>query len=55
MNRPWLAFGLLLPVCAIVRGEEAGYESFEDRVPAYFVATRSDSLRLSPWHSKHGN
>ena len=54
MNRPWLAFGLLLPVCAIVRGEEAGYESFEDRVPAYFVATRSESLRLSSWHSKHG-
>jgi hypothetical protein len=35
-------------------GKEAEYESFEDRVPPYFVATRAASLSISPWHSKQG-
>jgi chondroitin-sulfate-ABC endolyase/exolyase len=35
-------------------GQPTEYDSFEDGVPAYFAATRAESLSISPWHSKQG-
>ena len=41
--------------CTMAWGQQDEYyESFEDGAPAYFKATRPESLSLSPWHSKHG-
>jgi chondroitin-sulfate-ABC endolyase/exolyase len=44
----------VLPLCAAAWGQDTGYESFEDGVPAYFIATRAESMSLSPWHAKQG-
>jgi chondroitin-sulfate-ABC endolyase/exolyase len=44
----------MLSACATARGQETGYDSFEDGIPAYFTATRSESLSLGPWHAKQG-
>jgi chondroitin-sulfate-ABC endolyase/exolyase len=46
---------VVLAACTTILGQEVGYfESFEDGVPDHFVASRPDSLSLSPWHYKHG-
>ncbi|MBM4083734.1 MAG: hypothetical protein FJ272_03005, partial [Planctomycetes bacterium] len=44
----------VLCIRAMACGQEPEYESFEDGVPAYFAATRVESLSISPWHSKQG-
>jgi hypothetical protein len=50
-----IAFAVyILLGCRITCGQQGGYESFEDRVPAYVTAVRPASLGTSPWHSKHG-
>ncbi len=54
MNRAFVLSACVLSACAMAWGKEAEYESFEDRVPPYFVATRAASLSISPWHSKQG-
>ena len=54
MKRAFVVSACMLPACAMAWGQEAEYESFEDGVPAYFAATRAESLSLSPWHSKQG-
>ncbi len=46
---------VVLAACTAVLGQEVRYfESFEDGIPDHFVASRPDSLSLSPWHYKHG-
>ena len=40
--------------CGVVCGQGPEYESFEDSVPAYFVAEQAGRLSVSSWHSKHG-
>jgi chondroitin-sulfate-ABC endolyase/exolyase len=54
MNTTLVAFAIMLSASAVACGQETQYESFEDGVPAYFVATRAASLSLSPLHSKQG-
>ncbi len=54
MKRALILFVCATLCCAAARGQETGYESFEDGVPAYFAATRPESLGISPWHSKQG-
>lgn len=49
-----LAFLLILRACAAARGQQPEYESFEEGVPSYFMATRAGSLSVSPRHSKQG-
>lgn len=34
--------------------QPAGYESFENGLPAYIAAPRTGGLSVTPWHSKHG-
>jgi len=51
-----VAFTFVLAACTMAWGQQGEYyESFEDGVPPYFTATRPESLRLSPWHSKQGS
>jgi len=48
-------FAFMLAACTMAWGQQGEYyESFEDGVPAYFAATRGESLSISPWHSKQG-
>ncbi len=49
-----MVFTFVLPACSVVWGQQSEYESFEEGVPAYFAATRAESLSISPWHSKQG-
>jgi chondroitin-sulfate-ABC endolyase/exolyase len=45
----------VVATCTTVLGQEAGYyDSFEQGIPNYFVASRADSLSVSPEHYKHG-
>ncbi len=56
MSTMFMAFTFVLAACTMAWGQPGEYcESFEDGVPAHFVATRVESLSLSPWHYKHGN
>ncbi len=48
MNRAFVLSACVLSACGTASGQDAGYESFEDGVPAYFVATRPESLSISP-------
>ncbi len=51
-----MALTLVLAACTVARGEKDTYcETFEDGIPAYFSATRSESLGTSPWHYKQGS
>ena len=54
MKRAVVTLVCVLNACAAARGQDAGYDSFEDGVPAYFAATRPESLGISPWHAKQG-
>ncbi|MBU0611267.1 MAG: hypothetical protein KKI08_25535 [Armatimonadetes bacterium] len=58
MSKIGLALGAIacvLIACVASQAQEGEYhESFEQGVPAYFTATRADSLSLSPRHSKQG-
>jgi chondroitin-sulfate-ABC endolyase/exolyase len=54
MNGAFMAFACMLSACAMTWGQEAEYESFEDGAPAYFTATRGESLSTSTSHSKQG-
>ena len=55
MSRMFMAFVCVLSAGAMASDQQGVYyESFEDGVPAYFAATRAESLSLSPWHGKHG-
>jgi len=56
MSTMLVAFTFVLAACTMAWGQQGEYyESFEDGVPPYFTATRPESLRLSPWHSKQGS
>ena len=53
------ASSLLFAVCLLLgtgmaAAQPAGYESFENGLPAYFAAPRTGGLSVTPWHSKHG-
>ena len=50
-----MVFAFVLPACTIAWGQQPEYDSFEEGVPAYFTATRAQSLSISPWHSKQGS
>ncbi|MFO7947714.1 MAG: chondroitinase family polysaccharide lyase [Armatimonadota bacterium] len=51
----FVVIGFVLLACSVGLAQEGEYyESFEDGVPAYFEATRPDSLTISPRHSKQG-
>lgn len=55
VTRMFMVFACVLPAGAMAWGQQGEYyESFEDGVPAYFAATRPESLGLNPWHSKQG-
>ncbi len=53
MHRVVVAVCVLLGP-GLAAGQPAGYESFENGMPAYISAPRKGSLSVSPWQSKHG-
>jgi chondroitin-sulfate-ABC endolyase/exolyase len=56
MRTMFVVFIFVLAARATAWGQQGKYyESFEDGVPAYFAATRGESLSISPWHSKQGS
>ncbi len=56
MSTMVVGFAFVLAACTIASAQQGEYyESFEDGIPAYFTATRPESLSISPWHSKQGS